>query len=176
MNLFSYFVTFDWLKCSSRIGEWLNVNKYQPKNFLTKNSFLNFYRKNRHDKKALQVFHQSGCIYLTSIVEQRSLLLKLVTFLGGNVCFSLFFFCSDFKFCYSKITINRNRAKIIVGQSSKSLQILNYPQVTEQWIIGLFDLVFFCCKINRFFEYLDSIISIKCLPFDKYLIENAKNT
>ena len=108
MNLFSYFVTFDWLKCSSRIGEWLNVNKYQPKNFLTKNSFLNFYRKNRHDKKALQ--------------------------------------------------------------------ILNYPQVTEQWIIGLFDLVFFCCKINRFFEYLDSIISIKCLPFDKYLIENAKNT
>lgn len=129
------FVTFDWLKCSSRIGEWINVKNYQPKNLLNKNSFLNFYRKNRHEKKSIQLFHQSGFIYLTSIVQQRSLLLKLITLLGGN------------------ITINRNRAKVIVGHSSKSLPIINYPQVTEQWII-------------------DSIFSLKCLPFENYLIEN----
>jgi len=131
-------VTFEWLKSSSHIGEWLRVNKFEPKNFFNSNPSLNIYRKSRQQQKPIELFNQCGFIYLTSIVPQRSLLLKLITLLGGN------------------ITVNRDRAKILVGQSSKILQIIIYPQVNEQWVI-------------------DSIKSGKCLPTDDYLIENNKN-
>jgi hypothetical protein len=71
------------------------------------------------------------------MVQQRSLLLKLITLLGGNVNFKKNFLRKIFNFIFLlKITINRNRANIIVGQSSKILQIVVYPQVNEQWAIG----------------------------------------
>jgi hypothetical protein len=61
------------------------VNKFEPKNFFNSNSSLNIYRKFRQQKKSIELFNQCGLIYLTSLVEQRSLLLKLITILGGNV-------------------------------------------------------------------------------------------
>ncbi|CAF3632054.1 unnamed protein product [Rotaria sordida] len=128
-------VTFEWLKSSSRIGEWLNVNKFEPKRFFQTNPSLNIYRKSRQQQKSIDLFNECGLIYLTSIAKQRSLLLKLITLSGGN------------------ITVSRNLAKIVVGHSSKSLQIIIYPQVNEQWVI-------------------DSIKLGKCLPTDDYLIEN----
>jgi hypothetical protein len=83
----SRIVTFEWLKSSSRIGEWLRLNKYEPKCLFNSNPSLNIYRKSRREKKSIELFNQCGLIYLTSIVEQRSLLLKLITLLGGNVSF-----------------------------------------------------------------------------------------
>ncbi|CAF3223272.1 unnamed protein product [Rotaria socialis] len=131
-------VTLEWLKSSSRIGEWLHFNKFEPKSLLNSNPSLNIYRKYRQQKKSIELFNQCGLIYITSIVQQRQLLLKLITLLGGN------------------ITINRNRAQMIVGQSSKILQIIVHPQVNEQWVI-------------------DSIKMGKCLPTDDYLIDNDNN-
>ncbi|CAF4504851.1 unnamed protein product [Rotaria sp. Silwood2] len=128
-------VTFEWLKSSSRIGEWLNVNKFEPKHFFQTNPSLSIYRKSRQQQKAIHLFNECGLIYLTSLVKQRPLLLKLITLLGGN------------------ITVSRNLAKIVVGQSSKPLQIIIYPQVNEQWVI-------------------DSIKLGQCLPTDDYLIDN----
>ncbi|CAF0731809.1 unnamed protein product [Adineta steineri] len=128
-------VTFEWLKSSSRIGEWLRVNKFEPKNLFNSNSSLNIYRKFRQQKKSIELFNQCGLIYLTSIAEQRHLLVKLITLLGGN------------------ITVNRERAKIVIGQSSKKLSIIIYPHVTEQWAI-------------------DSIKAGKCLSTDDYQIDN----
>ncbi|CAF3310274.1 unnamed protein product [Rotaria socialis] len=131
-------VTFEWLKSSSRIGEWLNVNKFEPKRFFQSNPSLNIYRKSRLQQKPICLFNKCGLIYLTSIAKQRSLLLKLISLLGGN------------------ITVNRNQAKIVVGYSSKPLQVIIYPQVNEQWVI-------------------DSIKSGECLSTDDYLIENNNN-
>ncbi|CAF2188947.1 unnamed protein product [Rotaria magnacalcarata] len=131
-------VTLEWLKSSSRIGEWLYFNKFEPKSLLNSNPSLNIYRKYRQQKKSIELFNQCGLIYITSIVHQRQLLLKLITLLGGN------------------ITINRNRAQLIVGQSSKILQIIVHPQVNEQWVI-------------------DSIKMGKCLLTDDYLIDNDNN-
>ncbi|CAF2527036.1 unnamed protein product [Rotaria sp. Silwood2] len=128
-------VTFEWLKSSSHIGEWLYFNKFEPKKFFNSNPSLNIYRKSRQQRKSIELFSQCGLIYLTSLVQQRHLLLKLITLLGGN------------------ITISRDRAKMIVGQSSKILQIIIHPQVNEQWVI-------------------DSIKMGKCLPTDDYLIED----
>ncbi len=96
----SRLVTFEWLKSSSHIGEWLRVNKFEPKSFFNSNSSLNIYRKFRQQQKSIELFNQCGFIYLTSLVEQRSLLLKLISLLGGNVsqrkkrifCFSKIFF------------------------------------------------------------------------------------
>ncbi|UJR16500.1 hypothetical protein I4U23_003402 [Adineta vaga] len=110
-------VTFEWLKSSCRIGEWLSVNKFEPKQFYQAHPSLNIYRKCRQQQKPIQLFNECGLIYLTSIAKQRPLLLKLITLLGGN------------------ITVNRNMAKIVVGCSSKRLPIIIYPQVTEQWVI-----------------------------------------
>lgn len=73
------------MKSSSHIGEWLRTNKFEPKNFLNVNPCLNLYRKSRQSQKQIQLFNKCGLIYLTSIVEQRSLLVKLITLLGGNV-------------------------------------------------------------------------------------------
>ncbi len=81
----SRLVTFEWLKSSSHIGEWLRVNKFEPKSFFNSNSSLNIYRKFRQQQKSIELFNQCGFIYLTSLVEQRSLLLKLISLLGGNV-------------------------------------------------------------------------------------------
>ncbi|CAF3581314.1 unnamed protein product [Rotaria sp. Silwood1] len=128
-------VTFEWLKSSSNIGEWLHFNRFEPKKFFNSNSSLNIYRKFRQQQKSIELFSQCGLIYLTSLVQQRQLLLKLITLLGGN------------------ITICRDRAKILVGQSSKILQIIIHPQVNEQWVI-------------------DSIKMGKCLSTDDYLLEN----
>lgn len=83
----SRIVTFDWLKSSSRIGEWLNVNKFEPKRLFQVNPSLNIYRKFRQQQKPIELFNECGLIYLTSIAKQRSLLLKLITLLGGNVSF-----------------------------------------------------------------------------------------
>ncbi|CAF0844875.1 unnamed protein product [Adineta steineri] len=109
-------VTFEWIKSSSRIGEWLSVNKFEPKRFYQENPSLNIYRKCRQQQKAIHIFNECGTMYLTSIAKQRSLLLKLITLLGGN------------------ITVNRNLAKMVIGRSSKPLPIIIYPQVTEQWV------------------------------------------
>ncbi len=84
----SRIVTFEWLKSSSHIGEWLRVNKFEPKNIFNSNPCLNIYRKCRQQQKPIELFNQCGFIYLTSIVQQRSLLLKLITVLGGNVSFT----------------------------------------------------------------------------------------
>jgi hypothetical protein len=81
----SRIVTFNWLKSSSRIGEWLRVNKFEPKGLFNSNPSLNIYRKSRQQQKSIEIFNQCGLIYLTSLVEQRQLLLKLITLLGGNV-------------------------------------------------------------------------------------------
>lgn len=78
-------MTFEWLKSSSRIGEWLRVKKFEPKTFFHSNSSLTIYRKSRQQQKSIELFHQCGLIYLTSLVTQRPLLLKLITLLGGNV-------------------------------------------------------------------------------------------
>ncbi|UJR29953.1 hypothetical protein I4U23_017500 [Adineta vaga] len=129
-------VSFEWLKSSSRIGEWLRVNKFEPKNFFNSNPSLNIYRKFRQQRTSIQLFNQCGLIYLTSLVQQRELLVKLITLLGGN------------------ITVNRERAKIIVGRSSKILQVIVHPQVQEQWVI-------------------DSIKVGKSLSTDDYLIQNS---
>ncbi|CAF1079355.1 unnamed protein product [Adineta ricciae] len=110
-------VTFEWLKCSSRVGEWLGVNKFEPKRLYQTHSSLNIYRKSRQQQKAIHLFKDCGLIYLTSIAKQRPLLLRLISFLGGN------------------ITVSRNLANIVVGRSSKALPIIIYPQVTEQWVI-----------------------------------------
>jgi hypothetical protein len=88
LNIGSRFVTFEWLKSSSRIGEWLNVNKFEPKRLFQSNPSLNIYRKFRQQQKPIHLFNESGLIYLTSMVKQRPLLLKLITLLGGNVSFS----------------------------------------------------------------------------------------
>ncbi|CAF1275067.1 unnamed protein product [Adineta ricciae] len=128
-------VVFEWLKSSSRIGEWLRVNKFEPKNFFNSNPSVNIYHKFPRQKTSNQFFHQCGLIYLTSLVQQRDLLLKLITILGGN------------------ITVHRERAKIIIGHSSKTLQVIIHPQVHEQWAI-------------------DSIKAGQCLSTDDYLIEN----
>jgi len=111
----------------------INLNQ---KIFFQNNPSLSIYRKSRQQQKPIDLFNECGLIYLTSIAKQRYLLLKLITLLGGN------------------ITVNRNSAKIVVGRSSKLLQIIIYPQVTEQWVI-------------------DSIKSGGCLPPDDYLIENS---
>ena len=81
----SHLVTFDWLKSSSRIGEWLRVKKFEPKRVFQSNPSLTLYRKCRQEQKSFDLFNQCGLIYLTSLVSQRSLLLKLITLLGGNV-------------------------------------------------------------------------------------------
>jgi hypothetical protein len=81
----SRIVTFNWLKSSSRIGEWLRVNKFEPKGLFNSNPSLNIYRKSRQQQKSIEIFNQCGLIYLTSLVEQRQLLVKLITLLGGNV-------------------------------------------------------------------------------------------
>jgi hypothetical protein len=79
-------VTFEWLKSSSRIGEWLSVHKFEPKRLFQTNPSLSIYRKSRQQqKKAIHLFNEIGLIYLTSIAKQRPLLLKLITLLGGNV-------------------------------------------------------------------------------------------
>jgi hypothetical protein len=132
----SRIVTFEWLKSSSHIGEWLRVNKFEPKDLFNSNPSLNIYRKFRQQQKSIELFNQCGLIYLTSIVQQRSLLLKLITVLGGNVTFIRENFEVFFFVFLLKITVNRDRAKIIVGQSSKTLTIIIYPQVNENWIIG----------------------------------------
>ena len=88
--IFSRFVTFEWLKSSSRIGEWLSVNKFEPKRFYQSNPSLNIYRKSRQQQKPIHLFNECGSIYLTSIAKQRSVLLKLITLLGGNVGSELF--------------------------------------------------------------------------------------
>lgn len=138
MDLFcSHLVTFEWLKCSSRIGEWLRVKKFEPKQVFQSNPSLNIYRKCRQEQKSFDLFNQCGFIYLTSLVSQRSLLLKLISLLGGNVS-SVEFQSILFGYLEIKVTINRDRAKIIVGKSSKILQIIIHPHVNEQWIIGLF--------------------------------------
>lgn len=110
------FVTFEWLKSSSRIGEWLNGNKFEPKRFFQSNPSLNIYRKSRQQQKPIHLFNECGSIYLTSLAKQRFLLLKLITLLGGD------------------ITVNRNSARMVIGHSSKKLSIIIYPQVSEQWV------------------------------------------
>lgn len=90
---FSRFVTFEWLKSSSHIGEWLNVNKFEPKRFFQSNPSLNIYRKSRQQQKPIHLFNESGLIYLTSIAKQRFLLLKLITLLGGNVSHLKYMIC-----------------------------------------------------------------------------------
>jgi hypothetical protein len=75
------------LKSSSRIGEWLCVNKFEPKRFYQTTPSLSIYRKSRQQHKPIHLFNECGLIYLTSIAKQRSLLLKLITLLGGNVSF-----------------------------------------------------------------------------------------
>lgn len=85
MICFSRLVLFEWVKSSSLIGEWLRVNKFEPKNFFNSNPSLNIYRKFHRQKPSNQFFEQCGLIYLTSLVQQRDLLLKLITILGGNV-------------------------------------------------------------------------------------------
>jgi hypothetical protein len=85
--LFSRLVTFDWLKSSSHIGEWLSVNKFEPKGLYQTYPSLSIYRKFRQQQKPILLFNQRGLIYLTSIAKQRPLLLKLITLLGGNVSF-----------------------------------------------------------------------------------------
>ena len=81
----SRFVTFEWLKSSSRVGEWLRENKFEPKRLFQSNPSINIYRKFRQQQKPIDLFQQSGLIYLTSIAKQRHLLLKLITLCGGNV-------------------------------------------------------------------------------------------
>jgi hypothetical protein len=81
----SHIVTFEWLKSSSSIGEWLHVKKFEPKNFFNSNPSLNIYRKSRQQQKSIKIFNSCGCIYLTSIAQQRQLLVKLITLLGGDV-------------------------------------------------------------------------------------------
>jgi hypothetical protein len=88
--MFSRLVTFEWLKSSSRIGEWLRVNKFEPKGLLNSHPSLNIYRKSRQQKKLIELFNECGLIYLTSIAQQRQLLLKLITLLGGNVSLSIY--------------------------------------------------------------------------------------
>jgi hypothetical protein len=83
----SHFVTFEWLKSSSHIGEWLNVNKFEPKRLFQSNPSLNIYRKSRQQQKSIHLFNECGLIYLTKNAKQRNLLLKLITLLGGNVMF-----------------------------------------------------------------------------------------
>ena len=78
-------MTFEWLKSSSLIGEWLHATKFEPKSLFHSNPSLNIYRKFRQQHQPIELFNQCGLIYITSIVEQRSLLLKLITLLGGNV-------------------------------------------------------------------------------------------
>lgn len=78
-------VTFDWLKSSSRIGEWLTANKFEPKRLYQAHPQLNVYRKSRQQQKPIHLFNDCGLIYLTSLVKQRPLLLRLITLLGGNV-------------------------------------------------------------------------------------------
>jgi len=93
----SRIVTFEWLKSSSHIGEWLRVNKFEPKNLFNSNPSLNIYRKFRQQQKSIELFNQCGLIYLTSIVQQRSLLLKLITVLGGNVSFKKIILAKNFE-------------------------------------------------------------------------------
>lgn len=81
----SRLVTLEWLKCSSRVGEWLGGSKFEPKNLYHSNPSLNIYRKYRQRSKSIDIFHRCGSIYLTSTVEQRPLLLKLISLLGGDV-------------------------------------------------------------------------------------------
>ena len=83
--IFSRIVTFEWLKCSARVGEWLGVNKFEPKRFYQTHSSLNIYRKSRQQQKPIHLFKDCGLIYLTSIAKHRSLLLRLLSLLGGNV-------------------------------------------------------------------------------------------
>ncbi len=83
--IYSRIVTFEWLKSSSNIGEWLRDHKFKPKSLLNSNPSLNIYSKFRQQQKTIELFSQCGLIYLTSLVKQRPLLLKLITLLGGNV-------------------------------------------------------------------------------------------
>lgn len=83
--LSSRLVTFEWLKSSAKIGEWLNGNSYEPRRLFQSIPSLNFYRKSRQQNQPIELFHQSGRIYLTSLVKQRANLLKLILLLGGNV-------------------------------------------------------------------------------------------
>lgn len=78
-------MTFDWLKSSSKVGEWLSVNAFEPKRFFLSNPSVNLLRKSRQQHKPIELFRHVGPIYLSSLVEQRSLLLKLLTLLAGNV-------------------------------------------------------------------------------------------
>ena len=154
----SHLVTFEWLKSSSRIGEWLRVKKFEPKTIFHSNPSLNIYRKFRHQQKPIELFNQCGLIYLTSLVTQRSLLLKLISLLGGNVsCTKKRNPTRTISFLW-KVTISRDRAKIIVGRSSKVLQIIIHPQVNEQWIIGwfLFEFVCVCLIYFDWFRFYQS--------------------
>ena len=83
--LFSRLVTFDWLKSSAKVGEWLSVNAFEPKRFFLSNRSANLLRKSRQQHKPIELFRHIGPIYLTSLADQRSLLLKLLTLLAGNV-------------------------------------------------------------------------------------------
>ena len=78
-------MTFNWLKSSSKIGEWLNGNQFEVRQLFQSYSSLNIYRKSRQQGKSIQLFHQSGHIYLTSLAKQRTILLKLISSLGGYV-------------------------------------------------------------------------------------------
>jgi hypothetical protein len=99
--LSSRLVTFEWLKSSSKIGEWLNGNSYEPRRLFQSIPSLNFYRKSRQQNQPIELFHQSGRIYLTSLVKQRSNLLKLILLLGGNVFVFLCLNLSKFVFIVS---------------------------------------------------------------------------
>jgi hypothetical protein len=81
----SRLVTFDWLQSSSRIGEWLSVNKFEVRRLFQSNPSLNVYRKSRQQHKPVELFNDCGAIYLTSLAEQRHTLLKLMSLLGANV-------------------------------------------------------------------------------------------
>ena len=105
----SRFVTFEWLKSSSHIGEWLSVNQFEPKRIYQTNPSLNIYRKSRQQQKPIHLFNESGLIYLTSIAKQRTLLLKLITLLGWKCISHLIIFLADFCFfsvdyCQSKFS------------------------------------------------------------------------
>ncbi|CAF1481919.1 unnamed protein product [Didymodactylos carnosus] len=126
-------VTLDWIMRSVKVGEWLPCKKYE---ILSKKvQSVKTYKKARQNGERIILFQECGDIYLTSTTKYpRDDLLKMIVFSGGNT------------------TICRNRAKVVVGKSSKSLKVIAYPNVKEEWVI-------------------DSIKEGKVLPYENYLLD-----
>ncbi|CAF0965591.1 unnamed protein product, partial [Didymodactylos carnosus] len=113
-------VTVDWIVRSVKVGEWLSCKKYEI--LLKKVQSVKLYKKARQNGKPITLFQKCEDIYLTSTTKYpRDDLLRMIILSGGNT------------------TVCRNRARVVVGKSSKLLKVIPYPNVKEEWVIaGIF--------------------------------------